>query len=92
LVTGDFEDSARPNRQALTALLEGQAGDIIRKRLRVLTGARRFPVLLHAKLERLPWNRRAHWRPAEGVERGVFTEWEALTPGPGEPPYAERLC
>jgi hypothetical protein len=43
-------------------------------------------------LERLPWNRRAHWRPAEGVERGVFTEWEELTPGPGEPPYAEDLA
>lgn len=50
LVTGELSDPDSWNRRALHALVEGVEGEIIRARLRVLTGSSAFPMLLHAKV------------------------------------------
>lgn len=50
LVTSDLDEIDGMNRRALAVLLEGWEGAIIRQRLRLLSGGRQFPVLLHAKI------------------------------------------
>jgi phosphatidylserine/phosphatidylglycerophosphate/cardiolipin synthase-like enzyme len=50
VITGELEDPDSWNRRALRELVTGHEGDIVRKRMRVLTGSQGFRVLLHAKI------------------------------------------
>lgn len=50
LLTGDLDESSGWNRRALSVLVGGDEGHVIRKRLRVLTGTSLLPDLIHAKI------------------------------------------
>ena len=50
LLTGDLDKTSGWNRRALTALVGGDEGYVIRKRLRVLRGTDLLPDLIHAKI------------------------------------------
>jgi len=50
LLTGDLEDPNCRNRRSLLALVEGERGAAIQKRLRILTATERLPALIHAKI------------------------------------------
>jgi phosphatidylserine/phosphatidylglycerophosphate/cardiolipin synthase-like enzyme len=50
LLTGDLDNAVGWNRKALTTLVGGDEGYVIRKRLRVLTGTSLLPELIHAKM------------------------------------------
>jgi cardiolipin synthase len=50
LITGNMEDADGWNRRAIRSLLNGEEGEIIRRRFRVLTARSETPVLLHAKV------------------------------------------
>lgn len=50
LVTSDLDRRNSPNAKALRALVLGEDGEIIKRRLRVLTATDKLPVLIHAKI------------------------------------------
>jgi len=50
LVTGDLDRRNGPNQKALRTLVTGIDGQMIKRRLRVLTATEKLPALIHAKL------------------------------------------
>lgn len=50
LVTGDLDDPTGPNQRALRHLVEGEEGQLVHQRLRVLSGRGETPTLFHAKI------------------------------------------
>ncbi len=50
IVTGDFEKDTSYNRQALLELVNGEKGNVIQSRLRILQGIEGLSILLHSKI------------------------------------------
>ena len=50
IVTGKIEKKLDQNKLALKNLIQGDRGEIIRSRLRVLVGSRSLSILLHSKI------------------------------------------